>query len=165
MKINIQAVHNEHVIFREEETCSLFLVDSLQLNYPGPARMTADVERIGKDLKVSLYLSTEGRYQCDRCLIEYKATLENKLEQMFHFGSGGIAGSEEVIVLPGDLIELDLREMQNEIVVLNHPVKMLCQEDCKGICPGCGADLNHEVCRCGDDNSDPRWDKLRKLIR
>jgi uncharacterized protein len=165
MKINIQAVQNEHVFFREEEVCSFFLVDALRPYYPGSARLVADVERIGKDLKVSLFLNTEGEYQCDRCLVTYKAVLENKLEQMFHFGSGGLADSEEVIALPGDLIELDLRQMQNEIVVLNHPLKMLCKEDCKGICPDCGADLNIEACRCGEAKVDPRWDELKKLIR
>jgi uncharacterized protein len=39
-------------------------------------------------------------------------------------------------------------------------MKQLCKSDCKGICPGCGVDLNREKCRCSGKTVDPRWEKL-----
>jgi len=47
---------------------------------------------------------------------------------------------------------------------LSIPMKLLCREDCQGICPGCGANLNQEACRCGEKPGDPRWEKLRELL-
>ncbi|MFO7841307.1 MAG: DUF177 domain-containing protein, partial [Fidelibacterota bacterium] len=41
--------------------------------------------------------------------------------------------------------------------------KKLCSPDCKGLCPICGANLNHMNCSCKTENYDPRWDKLKEL--
>ena len=43
---------------------------------------------------------------------------------------------------------VDLTEMVNETLLLSFPVSVLCKEDCKGICSGCGVNLNHEDCKC-----------------
>ncbi|MDY3723988.1 MAG: DUF177 domain-containing protein [Candidatus Borkfalkiaceae bacterium] len=43
---------------------------------------------------------------------------------------------------------VDLTEMVNEKLLLSFPVSVLCKEDCKGICSGCGVNLNHEDCKC-----------------
>jgi uncharacterized protein len=42
-------------------------------------------------------------------------------------------------------------------------MKLLCNENCKGICAGCGADLNTELCKCPEKPADPRWEKLLSL--
>ena len=59
--------------------------------------------------------------------------------------------------------ELDLAEVAREQIVLNLPEQVLCSEDCKGICPTCGTDLNEGECRCREDDIDPRWQALKEL--
>ena len=59
--------------------------------------------------------------------------------------------------------QLDLDELMGEVFILNLDTKNLCSEDCKGICPGCGADLNKEACRCKRE-IDPRLAKLAQLL-
>ena len=59
--------------------------------------------------------------------------------------------------------ELDLDGLMTEVFLLEMDTKNLCSEDCRGLCPGCGVDLNHEPCRCKKE-IDPRLAKLAQLL-
>jgi uncharacterized metal-binding protein YceD (DUF177 family) len=52
---------------------------------------------------------------------------------------------------------IDLAPLTREALLLNLPLAPLCREDCAGLCPRCGADLNAGPCGCGSDERDPRW--------
>ena len=56
-----------------------------------------------------------------------------------------------------------LKELVLSDLLLNLPMKHLCREDCKGLCPGCGVNLNREPCRC-KKQVDPRWAALEQLL-
>jgi len=60
--------------------------------------------------------------------------------------------------------ELDITSIVQEQIILNLPMKPLCDPDCKGLCPKCGANLNIESCRCIKEEVDPRWSALKKLL-
>lgn len=59
--------------------------------------------------------------------------------------------------------KLDVDELVSEDIFLDFPVKFLCSDDCKGLCPKCGKDLNYETCSCKKD-IDPRWAVLEQLL-
>jgi uncharacterized protein len=61
--------------------------------------------------------------------------------------------------------ELDLTEVTKEQVLLGLPMKPLCSESCKGLCPACGADLNLGPCGCGGKAVDQRFQALEKLLK
>lgn len=56
-----------------------------------------------------------------------------------------------------------LEDVLREQVLLATPVRALCREDCKGLCPHCGRNLNQEQCNCEQHISDPRWDALNEI--
>lgn len=58
---------------------------------------------------------------------------------------------------------LDLEELILSDILLELPTKLLCKEDCKGLCPHCGCNLNHQSCDCNKAYHDPRWDVLNTL--
>ncbi len=58
---------------------------------------------------------------------------------------------------------LFLADVIKEQVLLALPVKVICQSDCRGLCPNCGANLNHEECRCETHATDPRMAPLARL--
>jgi uncharacterized protein len=58
---------------------------------------------------------------------------------------------------------LDLSAWARDSLALSLPAKILCREDCAGLCAGCGANLNVEPCRCGPPEPDERWEKLAQL--
>jgi uncharacterized protein len=59
--------------------------------------------------------------------------------------------------------EFDLGDYLREVIAMSLPFKVLCREECRGLCPYCGADLNLEGCSCMDDWVDPRFAALRNL--
>jgi uncharacterized protein len=64
--------------------------------------------------------------------------------------------------VPPQATELELGEMVREELILAVPPYVLCREDCRGLCPQCGNDLNEGPCSCSPE-PDPRWAKLEAL--
>ncbi|MDO4289190.1 MAG: DUF177 domain-containing protein [Eubacterium sp.] len=90
-------------------------------------------------------------YLCARCLEP------TPLKSVYEY--------EETIKTEPGTEELDLRPYVYECLFINEPFKVLCDEACKGLCPSCGANLNHENCSCGDTlDIDPRMEALKKLL-
>ena len=85
--------------------------------------------------------------------VEYETLLAEKLEN---------GESDDIILLDKDG-QLELDELLGDVFILDLDTKNLCSEDCKGLCPGCGADLNVEPCRCKKE-VDPRLAKLAQLL-
>lgn len=59
--------------------------------------------------------------------------------------------------------QIDIAEVVREQLLLALPEKVFCKEDCRGLCPECGTNLNLLDCNCNDDKVDPRWSALRDL--
>jgi uncharacterized protein len=59
---------------------------------------------------------------------------------------------------------LDLAEAIREYALLEMPMQVFCREDCKGLCPTCGADLNEGPCDCRNDEGDERFAALKSLL-
>lgn len=113
----------------------------------------------------------EGRLEndCARCLEPIETEIKGKLD-LFFYPMAEIARSEEHSVSSDDVDigfyeepGLPLADVVREQVSLWLPVRELCREDCKGLCPQCGANLNEERCDCHEDFADSRWDALRNL--
>ena len=68
----------------------------------------------------------------------------------------------DVQILDDRSFEIDLRPAIREQWILNAPSYALCREECKGICPTCGKDLNEGPCQC-PETRDTRWDALRRV--
>ena len=59
---------------------------------------------------------------------------------------------------------VDLSGILHDMIETEKPIKRLCSDDCKGICPSCGLDLNHSDCSCKDNTSNNELNKLKDLI-
>lgn len=97
---------------------------------------------------------------CDRCLeefdrpksVSYACVLAEEKQQ---------EDNDEIILLEND--EVDLAELARTAFILAMDTKTLCSPDCKGLCGGCGVNLNREPCRC-KKQVDPRLAALAKLL-
>ena len=124
-------------------------------------RVTGKVRNRAGALVLSATLSTELSLVCDRCAqpfrrektVEYETLLASELAN---------GESDDIVLLDRDG-ELDLDGLMTEVFLLEMDTKNLCAEDCRGLCPGCGADLNREPCRCKKE-IDPRLAKLAQLL-
>lgn len=165
MKINIQNLeHNLLEVEGKVETD--FLEPKMREFYPQALQVHVKLDQFGKDYKIDVTIQTQAHYVCDRCLKGYKRDFSAKLGQVYHTGTGEqLLADSDVVELPVNATEIDTDPLLREAIYLNHPVKMLCQNECKGICPVCGVDLNLEECSCSTGNMDPRWAELKKIIK
>jgi uncharacterized protein len=132
--------------------------------YQDEIRIKVVLNKFGKNISCRAEISTRIHLACDRCLAEFDRDLKEKFEMLFYIGQKEIGIDEEnVAMIPPELKEIDLTPYIQETLILALPMKFLCREDCKGICAGCGADLNKESCRCSAESYDSRWEKLKGL--
>jgi uncharacterized protein len=109
------------------------------------------------------------RLECGRCLAENDHVLEILVNEECALAQVdmpeaqlAIAGQDGQIPILNDE-DLDLSELVRQLVALHLPNRPLCREDCAGLCLRCGHDLNEGPCRCGPDETDPRWAALKNL--
>jgi len=164
MKISIQNLKQGLSNFSEKVSPD-FIDEKYRKYYPEDFFVNATLDKIEHDFRIKLHLSSKARFVCDRCLKEFDAVIDIDQEQIYKTSSAEQDTDQDIISLSVDAIEIDFSDIMNEMIILNHPIKMLCRENCKGICAGCGTDLNENECQCHEAATDPRWDELRKLIK
>lgn len=100
---------------------------------------------------------------CSRCLKEFnnKITANFNANIVDEINENSEAEDIEVLIKDG---VVDISDAIKQVIYLSIPMKALCKEDCKGICPICGIDLNTDTCECNDFVIDPRLEKLKTLL-
>jgi uncharacterized protein len=107
-------------------------------------------------------LSTAVRGQCRRCLAPVDVTVAAPVEVLFT--DDELADDPSARVIERQANVLDLSDTVREELILSVPEYVLCREECRGLCPGCGQDLNAGSCGC-QPSTDPRWGPLERLRR
>lgn len=126
-----------------------------------PVKVSGSIYNRAGVVTLDAVLSAEYVAPCDRCcetattqiVCPVKRILVSRLEN---------AENEEFILLSD--MQLDLYELAYTETVLALPTKHLCKEDCRGLCPKCGADLNKGDCGCDRRETDPRLEILKSLL-
>jgi DUF177 domain-containing protein len=98
--------------------------------------------------------------ECRRCLTEVVAPVDEEVHLIFVEADDAEVDDPDVYLLDPRANELDIRPAIREQWLLGVPHFVQCREDCKGLCPTCGADLNAGTCSCAPA-TDNRWDALR----
>lgn len=120
----------------------------------GCIKNTAGVVELNADLIISF------DFDCDRCaehfvkelIIPMEHTLVNELNN---------EDNDELLLVEDMMLDID--ELALSDILLNLPMKFLCSDSCKGVCAGCGKNLNKENCICKKE-IDPRFEALRALL-
>ena len=122
----------------------------------GTVRNTADV------LMMKGTITTTLHGVCDRCTAPFTRAVELPLDVVLveEFSD---EDNEDEGVFPLEADSADLEDIVRTVFVLNMDSKMLCKPDCKGLCCGCGKNLNEEACVCQKE-LDPRFAALRQLL-
>jgi uncharacterized protein len=102
-------------------------------------------------------LLTRFRVACRRCLAPVDAVIDETINLLFTEDQE--IDDPSIVIIPPRTTELDLGEAIREELILAAPEFVLCRDDCRGICPRCGEDLNEGPCRCPSER-DPRWAAL-----
>ena len=103
---------------------------------------------------------------CDRCLEAVKVPFDLDIEEELDMNKSGeerAADLDEQHYLDGYTLDVD-QLLSNELL-LNLPMKVLCREDCRGICNRCGTNLNYGSCSCDQSSPDPRMSVIQDLFQ
>ncbi len=134
------------------------------------ADVTLKVLRLGDRVFLSGRILSEASLECSRCLKNVLLPLDINFDvEYVPFAAAG--EEEEEHELTSEELdagfyrdgEINIDDIVREQVLLTVPMKPLCRTDCKGICSGCGTNLNVRSCECGAEEIDPRLAPLEKL--
>lgn len=124
---------------------------------PAPAELAVTRASSGTVLELSLDVSLAG--PCFRCLQDADLALQLRLRE--YQATKPEDDDERTEYLVDD--RLDLSAWARDAIALALPDQILCRDDCAGLCPVCGKDLNAEPHEHADERLDPRWEALSRL--
>jgi uncharacterized protein len=177
MFIEIKELELHPIDFREEFGPGVIdLGEGIRQRAPLASQGRADLveEHHGKhevvrDIRLKGSLETSLEVACARCLDPVVQPVKRSFDLLYR-PLGTDAGHEELSITDAEaeigyyqgdglLLEDTLREQ----VLLAVPLKTLCREACKGLCPHCGKNLNEGACSCAEETEDPRWEALKQI--
>ncbi len=133
--------------------------------YPFHRPVTVCAKAVNRAGVVTLSYSITSaiHLRCDRCLTVFPFDLDITGKQVLvrRINDESFL-DEDYLEVPEDC--LDVSELARDEIFLNLPSKILCKEECKGICPKCGINLNEKTCGCGKKEADPRLQILGQLL-
>ncbi len=169
MKIDISSLEQGPLQFDERFTVEPERLDSEVVTAPVEVQLEGEVRADGEAVTVFGRFRAEGTVACSRCLddVQWKVDEPYSVEYRWPANTPGddeIGLEEEdldVSFLEGN--EVDLLELAAEQILLTLPMRILCDDDCAGLCPTCGANRNRATpCECPPE-VDPRWQALADL--
>lgn len=142
--------------------------------FPNPVYSHVFIDKGETHIYIKANVCSKAHFFCDRCLREFNQDLSGNMNIYYEVVSKGSKGhlvdaevndpEHSVRIYRPDKKVIDLSPDILETLFLTIPMKMLCSEDCVGLCPGCAIDLSVDSCDCVKNENDPRWDALKQLI-
>ena len=108
-----------------------------------------------------------GSFTCSRCLMKFKTDLSVAIQVFYTWDRSLVKNNDEselIKYMPEEQKEINLSEVLRESIILSLPMKPLCSENCRGLCAGCGKNLNIDSCNCVGKTTDPRWEVLAECL-
>ncbi len=154
MLIAVQELQQHPLHVEKEYAAGEIEVQQPDLERIGPLKVQADARLSGPEIRVHLRIDGIASPNCARCLQPVALPLAHDVRLVYHPVSELTAVNEveihtadtEVGFFRGEGVELE--DIVREQVLLALPMRTMCNEECRGLCPTCGSNLNHETCDC-----------------
>jgi len=142
------------------------------VEFPEPVECTMLCIRRGLEVTCSAKVRTIVRPECSRCLDKYEVCLDGDFIFLVRLAAGSPVSvdlwNEDVVRVDPHAGKVNIAPRIRDEIILAIPAHPLCIEDCKGLCPICGINLNKENCEHSKEDKkksiDPRWAKLQELL-
>lgn len=172
MKIHLDRVRREPFVWDETVEVDAAELERDELTALGPIHWRGRVSFADPGFYLKARLDYEQTLACGRCLKPIVEPVASEVELLLEIAEPTPAAEEielaeedlGVVFLDDELF--DTRPLLVEQLQLNLPMKPMCPAGCRGLCPRCGADLDHlgqGECSCGGEAPDPRWEALAAL--
>ncbi|MDQ2920343.1 MAG: DUF177 domain-containing protein [Acidobacteriota bacterium] len=170
MRIELATLEGAKGTFAHSYVEGELVLEEERLRLVQPPTVSGEIRREDRRVHVKGRVLAQVQVECDRCLklIELPVDSNFKLEYVTREDYQAQQAVEltevdlDLTVFDGEVIDIDA--LVTEEILLAVPDHILCKDDCKGICPGCGADRNSVDCGCQTAVVDPRWAGLKELV-
>ena len=139
------------------------------LGLDSPLNVHISISRLGSKFLLDGRLVSRLIIRCDRCLEPYYRDVDSEF-QLFLTTAVPHEGQDEIELLEDDISvdfitgdEICLDDIVREQIYLSLPIKCLCKEDCSGLCPTCGSNLNIQKCECQEKKGHPGFSILKDM--
>lgn len=129
-----------------------------EIRHTGGVSCFLFLEKVGQRVLLDGVLAVTVLLECDRCLTTFRHPVDSRFKIDFELlpGPEEAQGADQDHICSSDEMDtvflhepvIDVYSVLRQQLLLALPVKRLCRDDCRGLCPGCGADLNNEPCVC-----------------
>lgn len=127
-----------------------------------PVHVVGNIKAFASSAELHVTVSYAFSMPCNRCLVETRKEFSHSISHVLVNKLNDEEDFDDYIVVEGETLDLD--ELIYSDIILLIPQKYLCSEDCKGLCPTCGKNLNEGECACSKQQIDPRLEALRQLL-
>ena len=121
------------------------------------------IRTVSGEVVVRGSLSGSVSQDCRRCLARVERGVDAEITMVFAPSELLGENDEETRRIESNESKIDLEPHLRDELILAVPMYVECRSDCRGLCAGCGVNLNEADCRCSRREMDPRWDALRAL--
>lgn len=128
-----------------------------------PLKVEGRVYNNGQSLTLEAKVLGRMITECARCLDDVETDVEFSVHELLSQREENSGENEDIILFDGYEIELD--DIIADHFLMNISGRYLCSDDCKGLCPVCGKNLNHGDCNCDNGYIDPRWQALADILK
>ena len=168
MRITVEELELHPIVVSKTYPTGTLDYHGADFRQAAPLQVNAVAELRGSEIHIRGRVATSLEACCDRCLVSVAIPVERDFD-LFYRPVSTIARAEEVELLEDELEVgffsgdgIELADVVTEQVILSVPMKVVCQTECRGFCPVCGANLNIEKCGCLPSVEDSPFSFLKK---
>jgi uncharacterized protein len=169
MRLDLSQVRTGREHYEKVYDPGMFSADREAFQVVAPVALSFDILKDKEQFHLTGTVRTTLELPCSRCLEPFTSPVDASFDLRYQPHTLN-TGSDEREIEEDDLStafyendEIDLGQLMREQFYLSVPMKPLCQDDCRGLCPVCGTNLNRGTCACKQDWEDPRLAALRNL--
>jgi uncharacterized protein len=169
MRLDLSQVRTGREHYEKVYDPGVFSADREAFQVVAPVALSFDILKDKEQFHLTGTVRTTLELPCSRCLEPFRSPVDASFDLRYQPHALN-TGSDEREIEEDDLStafyendEIDLGQLMREQFYLSVPMKPLCQDDCRGLCPVCGTNLNRGTCECKRDWVDPRLAVLKNL--
>jgi uncharacterized protein len=169
MRLDLSQVRTGREHYEKVYDPGMFSADREAFQVVAPVALSFDILKDKEQFHLTGTVRTTLELPCSRCLEPFRSPVDASFDLRYQPHALN-TGSDEREIEEDDLStafyendEIDLGQLMREQFYLSVPMKPLCQDDCRGLCPVCGTNLNRGTCECKRDWVDPRLAVLKNL--
>lgn len=136
--------------------------------FTDPVQVQLTVQKSNDEVIITGRVATHAQATCVRCLEDFPIPIDEELRRVANVVPDKQVredtGDPDFVLLPESLPVWNVSEVLREVILLALPENPICRDDCRGLCPGCGANLNTEPCRCEQPQAQGPLSQLSQLL-